>query len=213
MKANPQWSDDVHAWEAMVTKSAQLGAATLYEASGLPCALDPGIRAVWPGARVAGPAFTVRCHPGDNLAIHYALHRAPPGVILVVDVGGHLAGYWGEVLTIAAMSRGVRGLVIDGGVRDTEAIGRLGFPAFARGVAVYRTAKHERGEVEVALTVGGVHIAPGDIVVADSDGVIALPRIQCARIVALGQERENNEQIYMQRLRQGETTMDIYRLG
>lgn len=208
---NPERETGLNARQQHLAEGARLGVATLYEASGLACAMDPEIHPVWPGAKVSGPAFTVRCHPGDNLAIHFALEHVPPGTVLVVDVGGHLAGYWGEVMTVAAQSRQVAGLVIDGGVRDIEAIERLNFPAFARGTAVFRTAKHEKGAFGIPLVVGGVVVRPGDLIVGDADGVIALPQDEYERILALGKERENKEQFYMQRLQQGETTLDLYR--
>lgn len=190
-----------------------LGVATLYEASGFACALLPNIRAVWPHPHVCGPAFTVQCHPGDNLAIHHALESVPAGAVMVIDAGGHLAGYWGEVMTVAAQSRGVAGLVINGGVRDTEAIARLQFPAFARGIAVFHTVKHEKGQVQIPLQLGGVLIAPGDIIVGDGDGVLALPREAFERVVDRAVEREERERLLMDRLRHGETTMDLYGFG
>jgi 4-hydroxy-4-methyl-2-oxoglutarate aldolase len=196
--------------EASWRVALRLGVATLYEASGLPCALDPSIRPLWPGARLCGPAFTVRCQPGDNLAIHYAVEQVPPGCVLVVDVGGHLAGYWGEVLTVAAQVRGVAGLVIDGGVRDAEAIQRRRFPTFARGTAVFHTAKHDKGQIQVPVVIGGVQITPGDLVVGDGDGVLALPADQLERILQLGTQREAKEQRLMERLEKGESTLDIF---
>lgn len=111
---------------------AALGTATVYEASGLDCALDPAIRPAWRGASVTGPAFTVACPAGDNLAVHRALESVSPGNVLVVAAGGALFGYWGEVLTVAARARGVVGLVIDGGVRDAAAVECLAFPVRAR---------------------------------------------------------------------------------
>ncbi|HWQ09900.1 MAG TPA: RraA family protein, partial [Holophaga sp.] len=115
----------------------RLGTATLHEASDLPgSAVDPAIRPIWIGAALAAPAFPVACAPGDNLAIHLALERAPRGSVLVVAADGFVAGYWGEVLTVAAEAAGLAGLVIDGGVRDTDALARRRFPVFARGISV-----------------------------------------------------------------------------
>lgn len=187
-----------------------LGVATLYEASNLPCALDAAIKPVWPGARLAGPAFTVRCHPGDNLALHHALAQARPGDVLVVQAGGLVAGYWGEVMAVAAQARGIAGLVIDGGVRDVDELQRLGFPAFARGVAVFRTAKHEAGELGAPVVVGGVRVEPGDVVVGDSDGVLALAPSRLEATLAAGRARREKERGVLERLRRGELTIDIY---
>src|ERR671919_1269812 len=122
--------------EALLT----LGAATLGESGGR--VMRARIAAVWPGARLAAPAFTVRCTPGDNLAIHVAVARAPAGSALAVDVGiGREFGYWGEVLTTAAMARGLDGLVIDGSVRDVAALEDHGFPVFSTGVALRGATK------------------------------------------------------------------------
>jgi len=186
-----------------------LGVATVYEASGIPCALDPAIKPVWPGARLCGPAFTVRCHPGDNLPIHCALERVAPGDVLVIQAGGHLAGYWGEILTIAAQMRRVAGVVIDGGVRDTEALQGNGFPVFARGAAVFRTVKRDPGETGVPVVTGGVLVAPGDVVLGDADGVLALPADRLDAVLQAARERHSREQTYLERIRQGELTLDV----
>ncbi len=130
------------------------------------------IRAVWPGARLAAPAFPVHCTPGDNLAVHVAVARAPVGAALAVDVGDEdELGYWGEVLTTAAESRGIAGLVIDGGVRDTSALEAHGFPVFATTVALRGATKNRPGSVGVPAAVGGVSVAAGDWLVGDADGV------------------------------------------
>jgi len=123
---------------------AELGAATLGETGGR--GMPPRIRPAWRGATVAAPAYPVRCTPGDNLAIHVAVTRAPAGSVLVVDVG-HVPdrGYWGEVLTTGALARGLTGLVIDGGVRDVGALEKLGFPAFSSTIALPGATKRARG--------------------------------------------------------------------
>ena len=125
----------------LAEQCALLGSSTLYEASGLACSVDPDIRSLWAGAAIAAPAFPLICSPGDNLSIHIAMERAPRGSVLVVSTGNFLAGYWGEVLTVAAEAAGIVGLVIDGGVRDVAAMTRRGFPVFTRGVSVRGTIK------------------------------------------------------------------------
>ena len=153
---------------------AALGAATLGESGARP--MPPRIRPVWPGATVAAPAYPVRCTPGDNLAVHVAVSRAPSGSVLVVDVGDVSdRGYWGEVLTTGALARGIGGLVIDGGVRDVAALERLGFPVFSRTVALRGATKVERGAIGSPVDVAGVPVAPGDWVVGDVDGVVVVP--------------------------------------
>lgn len=123
-------------------EAARLGTATLHEASGQKGALPFGIKPLSPTMRVAGPAFTVATPPGNNLWIHRALAAATPGDVLVVATSGHHeAGYWGDIMTVAALARGIAGLVIDGCVRDSEAIARLEFPVFARGLSIRGTKK------------------------------------------------------------------------
>src|SRR5579875_1152227 len=148
----------------------RLGATTLGEAGGL--AMHRRIKPVWPGAAVAAPAFPVRCTPGDNLAVHVAVTVAPPGSVLVVDVGQVAdRGYWGEVLTTGAEAAGLAGLVIDGGVRDVAALEAHGFPVFSSTVALTGATKKERGAAGAPARVGGVVVERGDWVVGDADGV------------------------------------------
>src|SRR4051812_45238527 len=151
-----------------------LGTATLGEAGGRTTA--PRLKAVWTGAQVAAPAYTARCNPADNLAIHLAVTLAPPQAVLVVDASHDPErGYWGEVLTTAAESRGITGLVIDGCVRDTAALQAHGFPVFATGVAIRGAQKVSGGAVGGHVTIAGAEVAPGDWVVGDRDGVVVVP--------------------------------------
>ncbi|MGH3680845.1 MAG: 4-carboxy-4-hydroxy-2-oxoadipate aldolase/oxaloacetate decarboxylase [Natronosporangium sp.] len=189
-----------------------LGTATLYEAAGLPCFLPASLRPVWPGAAVVGTALPVRTAPGDNLPLHLALAQADRGDVLVADAGGAPYGYWGEVLTVAAQQRGVRGLVIDGGVRDTDRLAALGFPVFSSSVALAGTAKQDAGRVGAPIRFGPATVARGDLVVADRDGVVVLPAERVDEIVAAARERARAEAGYLERLRAGELTVDIYRL-
>jgi 4-hydroxy-4-methyl-2-oxoglutarate aldolase len=186
----------------------ELGAATLGEsgASTMPARIRP----VWSGAALAGPAFPVRCSPGDNLAIHVAVSRAPSGSVLVVDVGDVPdRGYWGEVLTTGARARGLTGLVIDGGVRDVAALERLAFPVFSRTVALPGATKSNRGAVGVPTTVAGVRVGPGDWVVGDVDGVVVVPAPLLDQVLAAGRARESAERGYFDKLTQGGTTVEI----
>jgi len=186
------------------------GTATVYEASGIDCALDPALRPVWHGARIIGRALPVRTHPADNLPLHRALEHAQPGDVLVVDGREELCGYWGEVLAVAAQTRGVTGLVMDGGVRDIVEQEELGFPVFARGVCVRRTGKNFPGLVGEPITVGGVLVQPGDAVIADTDGIVVLPPEAVAPTLAASQARIDKEAAIMERIRAGELTLDIY---
>jgi 4-hydroxy-4-methyl-2-oxoglutarate aldolase len=188
---------------------ADFGTATVYEASGIDCALDPALRPVWPGARIVGRALPVRCHPADNLALHRALEQASAGDVLVVDGGEERCGYWGEVMAVAAQQRGIAGLVIDGGVRDVDQMQGLQFPVFARWVCVRRTGKHWAGSVGSPLVVAGVPVSSGDVVVADTDGVVVLPADAVEPTLEASGRRVDAEDGYLRRLRGGELTVDI----
>ena len=153
---------------------AALGSATLGESGGR--AADRRLRPAWPGAAVAAPAYPVGCTPGDNLAVHVAVTKAPRGSVLVVDVGRVPdRGYWGEVLTTAAEAAGLAGLVLDGGVRDVAALEAHGFPVFSSTIALTGATKDKPGTVGAPVRVGGVRVSAGDWVVADVDGVTFVP--------------------------------------
>jgi 4-hydroxy-4-methyl-2-oxoglutarate aldolase len=187
-----------------------LGTATLYEASGLPCFLPARLRPVWAGAQVVGTALPVRTAPGDNLPLHLALEVAAPGEVLVVDAGGVPHGYWGEVLTVAAKQRAVLGLVIDGGVRDTAALAAHAFPVFSSWVALQGTGKDDPGAVGEPMRFGEADVSRGDVVVADADGIVVLPAARFADILDAARGRLAKETTYLERIRAGELTADIY---
>lgn len=187
----------------------RLGTATVYEASGAEGALDPSIRPLWAGASLCGLALPVECFPGDNLAVHRALEVAEPDVVLVVDAHAHMAGYFGEVLGVAAQAKGVAGLVIDGGARDSEPLERLGFPVFARGRSILRTVKHEPGRVGEPVVAGGAVVRAGDVVLADADGVVVVRAERLSEVVEASRARVAKEDEVMRRLRGGELTLDL----
>ncbi|VCU68395.1 4-hydroxy-4-methyl-2-oxoglutarate aldolase [Pigmentiphaga humi] len=195
---------------ALLQQARQLGTSTLHEASGLAgSSVDPAIRPVWPGAAVAGPAYPLECSPGDNLAIHIAMERAPRGSVLVVSTGGFVAGYWGEVLTVAAEAAGVAGLVIDGGVRDIAALAARRFPVFSRGISMRGTIKASAPSVGKPIGFAGTPVAPGDLVLADDDGVLVLPAARVADTLAQGQRRADKEAAMMQALQEGRSTLEL----
>ena len=186
----------------------ELGAATLGESGGE--AMAARISAAWPGAAVAGPAYPVHCTPGDNLAIHVAVTKAPAGSVLVVDVGHiHELGYWGEVLTTAAEYQGVVGLVIDGGVRDVAGLASHSFPAFSTMIALRGATKNQPGTVGLPAKVGGVVVSMGDWVVGDVDGVTVLSAATLEQVVAAGRERLVKEQGFFSSLNEGATTVSL----
>jgi 4-hydroxy-4-methyl-2-oxoglutarate aldolase len=186
----------------------RFGSATLGECGAR--TLPPRLRPIWPGAALAAPALPVSCTPGDNLAIHVAVARAPKGTALVVDVGDIAErGYFGEVLTTAAQVRGVAGLVIDGGVRDVAALRSLGFPVFASLVSLPGAQKVASGTVGRPARVAGVRVALGDWVVGDVDGVVVVPGESIDDVLALAQERTDKEIGYFASLRAGATTVEL----
>ncbi len=195
-----------------VDQFAEFDPATLHEAGGRIGAVDHAIKPVAAGARVAGRAFTARCHPGDNLAIHRAVAAAESGDVLVVDAGGHVAGYWGEVLAVAAQARGIQALIIDGGVRDSVAQRRRGFPVWARGVSILGTVKVTPGAIGEPITCGGVPVRTGDYVIADDDGVVVIPHERAAEVIEAARQRVEKEADLMERLAAGELTLDLLKL-
>ena len=185
-----------------------LGAATLGESGGRPMASR--IRAVWPGARVAAPAFTVRCTPGDNLAVHVAVAGAPAGSALAVEVGiERERGYWGEVLATAAQARGIAGLVIDGCVRDVAALDEHGFPVFSTGVALPGATKELPGAAGGTAEVGDVRVQTGDWLVGDADGVTVVAATELDDVLAAGTARAEREQTLFAAIRDGKTTVEL----
>lgn len=187
---------------------AALGAATLGESGGR--AAHRRLRPAWPGARIAAPAFPVRCTPGDNLAVHVAVTKAPRGSALVVDVGQVAdRGYWGEVLTTAAESAGIAGLVLDGGVRDVGALAGHKFPVFSSTVALPGATKDKPGTVGRPAWVGGVMVTAGDWVVADVDGVTFVPGDALDEVLEAGRAREAKEDGFFEALRAGATTVEL----
>ncbi len=172
-------------------------------------ALAPGVRLLTAPTRVAGAALTVVCAPGDNLATHHAIAEATAGEILVVQSGDPDFGAWGEVMTEAAMARGIVGLVIDGSVRDLDAIRGLGFPVFARGTAIAGTVKHSPGAVRVPITCAGQLVMPGDIVVADESGVVAIRSADAQNVADKAAARRAKEARLIEQIRGGRTTVDL----
>lgn len=188
-----------------------LGAATLGESGGRP--MHPRIKPAWLGACLAGPAYSVRCATGDNLAIHAAVVEAPPGSVLVVDASDPPErGYWGEVLTTGAESRRLLGLVIDGGVRDVAALEAHAFPVFSALIALRGAVKTSGGEIGGTASVGDVAVATGDWVVGDHDGVVVVSADELDAVLEAGQARAEKESAMFTRLRSGATTVDLLKL-
>ena len=194
-------------------KARRLGAATLHEAYGRRGALPSGLKPVEPAMLVCGPAFTVHCPPLSNLQIHHALYHARPGDVLVVHVsGGVEAGYWGDILNEAALARGLGGLVIDGGVRDTSGLARMSFPVFSNGVCIRGTGK-DYGAVawlNEPVRMGEVVIRAGDLVMGDRDGVVVVAADEVEAVIKAAEAREADEARKIDLIRQGARTLDLY---
>lgn len=190
--------------------ASRLTTAHLCDVSPAGIVMDPGIRAVWPGARLAGPALTVQVPPGDNASLVVALGRAAPGDVLVVDAGGSLErALWGAILSDAAARRGIAGLVIDGAVRDCDEISRMRFPIFARGRTPITPYSKIHGRVGTAIVCGGLRVSSGDAVYADGDGVAVIPEAEYAEIVDRALHRVGLEQQVFDGLEQGRTLDEL----
>lgn len=185
-----------------------LGSACLGDTGGRTMA--ERVREAWAGARLAAPAYTVQCTPGDNLAVHAAVVHAPEGYVLVVDCGDlRERGYFGEVLTVAAQARGIAGLVIDGGVRDIDAIENHDFPVFSSCIALKSASKNQPGVIGEPVRVGGATVETDDWIVADADGVTVVPFEMVEDVLEAGRERAEREAGYFTALRDGSTTVEL----
>jgi 4-hydroxy-4-methyl-2-oxoglutarate aldolase len=192
----------------------RLGAATVYEAQGQKGALDAGMKALDPSARLIGPALTVDTRPADNLMIHHAVRKAKRGDVLVVDAKGFIeAGPWGDVLTLAAQTQGIAGLVIDGSIRDAETIISMGFPVFSRGISIKGTGKAQHGRINVPVQCGGVTINPGDIILGDRDGLVVINLAEIDAVLNASRERERKEDIFRKEIESGKTTVELLGLA
>ncbi|TDT98275.1 4-hydroxy-4-methyl-2-oxoglutarate aldolase [Streptomyces sp. 846.5] len=192
---------------------AGYGVATVHEAMGRTGYLGPGLRPVHLGSRVAGTAVTVLSWPGDNLMIHVAVEQCRPGDILVVTTTSPSTdGMFGDLFATALQHRGVRGLVINAGVRDVADLHAMGFPVWSAAVSAQGTVKATPGSVNVPVTIDGQTIRPGDVVVADDDGVLVLPRLDAARAVVAAKARTEKEDATRAAFREGQLGLDRYGL-
>jgi 4-hydroxy-4-methyl-2-oxoglutarate aldolase len=173
--------------------------------------MQPYMRPVWRGARVAGSAVTALCHPGDNWMIHVACEVLKKGDVLVVAcISENTDGGFGELLATSLRALGAKGVVLDIGCRDAAEIGEMKFPAWSRAISARGTVKASVGSVNVPVVCAGVSIKPGDVVVADDDGVVIVDRKKAQEIAKAGEEREKKEAGSRARLQKGELGLDIY---
>lgn len=187
-----------------------LGSATVYEAQGAKGAFDSGMKPLDPASRLAGPAFTVDARPADNLVLHLAVQKARSGDVLVVDAKAFMeAGPWGDILTLQAMRKGIAGLVISGCVRDADAIVGLGFPVFCRGLSIKGTGKNQPGVLNRPIAIGGVIVSPGDFIVGDRDGLVAVPAAEAGAAVEKSLAREEKEREQRRAIESGTSTIEL----
>lgn len=199
---------------ALIAHAAQFGVADLHESlggvAGRMSLMSPAMRPIAPGQRLCGPAVTAWNYPGDNLMIHAALNVASTGDVLVFTNGGSAQGaLWGDVACGFAVKQGIAGAVVHGACRDTDAIRELGFPVWSTAISVEHPEKRGPGAVNVPIVADGVLVEPGDIIAADADGVLVIPRALLAHVVQRAKARAEAERGFLSRIAAGERLIDI----
>ena len=198
----------------IIDKFRNIGSATVHEASGRKGYVDCAIKPIRQGVKICGPAFTVQCHPKDNLMLHKALEKAQPEDIIVASVGGFYdAGYWGGLMATSAVARKIGGLAIDGCIRDSEEIAQMGWPVFCRGFCILGTTKTGLGLINHPTLFGGVMVNPGDLILGDNDGILVIDRTECQAVLEKSIERVETEKKKSVQLASGVSSVEFNKLG
>lgn len=197
----------------IVRALGEQGVATVHEAQAASGLMRPYLRPIYAAAKIAGPAVTVSCHPGDNLMIHAAVEVCKPGDVLVVATTSESTdGMFGELLANSCRAHGIVGLVIDAGVRDVADLTAMNFPVWSKAISAQGTVKASPGSVNIEIICGGAAVRPGDVIVADQDGVVVVKRQLANEVVQFGAARLENEKRSRERLCAGELGVDFYGL-
>jgi len=195
----------------LVNRYSDLSSATIHEASGGKGALSSRIKPISPEMKICGPVVTVKVRPCDNLMLHEAIYVAERGDVIVADAEGYAeAGAWGEIMAVAAQQRGIAGFVFNGAVRDSQVMADIGFPVFACGLSIKGTGKVSPGSINHPLNLDNITINPGDLIVGDRDGLVVVAREEAEDVLEKSLAREEKEKMIKERLRRGESTLDIY---